>query len=677
MTQNILKLPVDSIIGIGNKYKNLLKKLNIETVQDLLYHFPFRYDDFSQKLKIKDLRLNENVTITGYLTKPKNIISFRGKKLTIANLIDESGEVVLIWFNQPYLEKTLKESKVYTVSGKVSTYKNKKCIYAPNIEEGLGKTSTGRLVPIYPEVNGISSKWLRDKIHKTLQNLEYKENELEILPLEIIEENNYPTLLEGVKKLHFPRDLKEAQEARKRFEFEEIFLELLKVEKRKKDWLKEKNGRKMDVHTHREKINSLIASLPFKLTNSQEKAIEEIFNDLQKDTPMNRILEGDVGSGKTIVCLIASYLSYLNNFKTLIMAPTELLANQHFQTFTNILKKFDSEIKIAIKSKSAKNADNKDFDILIGTHALIYSKTQIENLGLVIIDEQHRFGVEQRTMLINATKEDILPNLLTVSATPIPRSLALTIYGDLDVSIIETNPNKKRNVITKVIAESQREKLYNWVKTQNQQTFIVCPFINQSNKENFENIKAAENEFNQLKNILPPDKMKLIHGKINPKNRQQIISEFKEGKIKYLVSTPVIEVGIDVPDASIIIIESAERYGLASLHQLRGRVGRMGQKAYCFLVCQSNSNRSYQRLKALEKCQNGMELAEIDLKMRGQGDIFGVMQSGIKNFKIANIFDIELLKKCKLYAQKYVDKLDNYPYLLEKINESGVYVGQN
>lgn len=677
MTQNILKLPVDSIIGIGNKYKNLLKKLNIETVQDLLYHFPFRYDDFSQKLKIKDLRLNENVTITGYLTKPKNIISFRGKKLTIANLIDESGEVVLIWFNQPYLEKTLKESKVYTVSGKVSTYKNKKCIYAPNIEEGLGKTSTGRLVPIYPEVNGISSKWLRNKIHKTLQNLEYKENELEILPLEIIKENNYPTLLEGVKKLHFPRDLKEAQEARKRFEFEEIFLELLKVEKRKKDWLKEKNGRKMDVHTHREKINSLIASLPFKLTNSQEKAIEEIFNDLQKDTPMNRILEGDVGSGKTIVCLIASYLSYLNNFKTLIMAPTELLANQHFQTFTNILKKFDSEIKIAIKSKSAKNADNKDFDILIGTHALIYSKTQIENLGLVIIDEQHRFGVEQRTMLINATKEDILPNLLTVSATPIPRSLALTIYGDLDVSIIETNPNKKRNVITKVIAESQREKLYNWVKTQNQQTFIVCPFINQSNKENFENIKAAENEFNQLKNILPPDKMKLIHGKINPKNRQQIISEFKEGKIKYLVSTPVIEVGIDVPDASIIIIESAERYGLASLHQLRGRVGRMGQKAYCFLVCQSNSNRSYQRLKALEKCQNGMELAEIDLKMRGQGDIFGVMQSGIKNFKIANIFDIELLKKCKLYAQKYVDKLDNYPYLLEKINESGVYVGQN
>jgi len=360
------------------------------------------------------------------------------------------------------------------------------------------------------------------------------------------------------------------------------------------------------------------------------------------------------------------------------MAPTELLAQQHFETFNNFLTQtFDPNIKIIQKTNTRNTDLTQNFDIVVGTHALLYSNQSINKLCLVIIDEQHRFGVEQRTLLLNMSAENIVPNMLSMTATPIPRTLSLTIYGDLDISVLKPHTKEGRKVQTKVVQEKDREKLYQWIKSQHQQTFIVCPFISQSTSEDFENVKAAEKEFKDLQKILPADKMRLIHGKIKSKEKERAIGEFKAGQVNYLVSTPVVEVGIDIPDASIMVIESAERYGLASLHQLRGRVGRLGQQGYCFLVYTGSSQKSRERLKHMETCDDGMELAELDLKMRGQGDIFGTMQSGIKNFKVANIFDTELLESAKLEAQKYIGLLDSYPALKEKLEESGKYVGQN
>lgn len=681
MNTHFFKTPVRFLDKVGPKYEKLLEKLEIKTVGDLLYHFPFRYEDYSKKVLVGEAQVNEVVSITGFLGKVTNIVTPYGKRLTLATLIDTTGTISLIWFNQHYLKTVLKENKTYTVSGRVTLYKNKKCIFSPEFEEGEGGLATGRLVSVYPETAGISSKWLRSRnndIVKDFSGAGAVDKDLEFLPKEVLLENNYPELTEALTKIHFPQNLVDAEIAKTRFAFEEVFLELLKVEKRKQDWQKEKNGCKILVEPYRQKVDELTASLPFKLTPSQQSALDSIFTDLKSETPMNRLLEGDVGSGKTVVSLIASYLAYLNGYKTVLMAPTEILANQHFETFNNFLtQNFKPGIKI-IQKTNIKNTDlTQDFDIAIGTHALLYSNQSINKLGLVIIDEQHRFGVEQRTLLLNMSAENTVPNMLSMTATPIPRTLSLTIYGDLDISVLKPHTQEGRKVQTKVVQEPTREKLYQWIKGQNQQTFIVCPFISQSTNEDFENVKAAEKEFKDLQKILPADQMRLIHGKIKAKDKQTAIEEFRDGKIRYLVSTPVIEVGIDVPEASIIVIESAERYGLASLHQLRGRVGRLGQQGYCFLVYTGSSQKSRERLKHMETCDDGMELAELDLKIRGQGDIFGTMQSGIKNFKVASIFDTELLEKAKTQAQKYFVRLKEFPILMEKIEESGKFVGQN
>jgi len=677
MQGDVLNTPVRFLNKVGPKYEKLLEKLEIKTVGDLLYHIPFRYDDYSRKVKTKDAVVGEVVSVTGFLGKVTNIATPYGKRLTLSNIIDETGTLNLIWFNQHYLKTTLKENKTYTISGKVALYKNKKCIFSPEFEEGEGSLSTGRLVGIYTETAGISSKWLRSRNNDVINGTGATVF-TEFLPQEVLKKNNFSDIKIAFKNVHFPLNLSDAEKARQRFAFEELFLELLKVEKRKQEWKKEKNGRKILYEPNKKTMDALIQSLPFKLTQSQQRALDNIITDLQEESPMNRLLEGDVGSGKTIVALIASYLCYLNGYKTVLMAPTEILAAQHFDTFNKfITQKFDPNIKIIQKTFS-KNTDLKeDFDIAVGTHAFLYAGVAVSSLGLVIIDEQHRFGVEQRSQLLNMTAENIVPNLLSMTATPIPRTLSLTLYGDLDVSAIEMCTEEGRKVQTKVATEKQREKLYQWIGAQKQQTFIVCPFIEQSQNEDFENVKAAEKEFKELQKILPAAEMRLIHGRMKPKEKEAAIEEFRTGKVKFLVSTPVIEVGIDVPEASIIVIESAERYGLASLHQLRGRVGRRGQQGYCFLIYSGSSQNLSRRLKYMETVSDGRELAEIDLKMRGQGDIFGTMQSGVKNFKIASIYNTELLEKAKGEAEKYLAELEKYPLLLERIEQSGKFVGQN
>lgn len=682
MSSDPFKTPVRFLKKVGPKYEELLEKLQIKTVGDLMYHFPFRYEDYSNRVKASAAEVDDVVSITGLLGKVTNITTPYGKRLTLSSITDDTGSIKLVWFNQHYLKSKLKENKTYTVSGKISAYNNVKCFFSPEVEEGEGSVITGRLVAIYPETAGISSKWLRLRNYDILKQLNSEDKIqykiIEFLPQEILEQNSFPKITQALRNIHFPEELKDAETARSRFAFEEVFLELLKVEQRKQEWKKEKNGCKIFYKPYEKKIDELIKSLPFILTESQQKALENITKDLESEIPMNRLLEGDVGSGKTIVSLITAYLAHLNGFKTVFMAPTEILVKQHFDTFNNFLtQKLEKGIKIIQRTSGTKRSNAQDFDIAIGTHAFLFSDSPVEKLGLVIIDEQQRFGVEQRTMLLNMSEENSVPNMLSMTATPIPRTLSLTIYGDLDVSLLQPHTKTGRKVTTRVVKESARKKLYDWIKTQDQQTFIVCPFIQQSTSENFEEIKAAEKEFKDLQKILPPNQMKLIHGRMRTKDKESAIQAFRSGEIRYLISTPVIEVGIDVPDAAIIVVESAERYGLASLHQLRGRVGRTGQKGYCFLVNTGNSSRSRERLKYMETIFDGLELAEIDLKMRGQGDIFGTMQSGIVNFKTANVFDIKMLEKAKTEAQRHFPQLSNYPLLKEKIEEAGRFVGQN
>ena len=416
----VINSPVTAVPKIGPKYMNLLRNLDISTIEDLLYHFPFRYDDFSKIVLVKDLVEDDRVTVKGILGPIENIYTRGGKRLTKGKLLDHTGEASLIWFNQHYLKKSLKTGKEYKISGKVGTFNNKICFISPEIELDTGNTvNTGRLIPVYPETAGVRSKWLRGKIRFALDS----ETDLsEFLPKDIINEYNFRDVNESLKEIHFPDSIQEAENVRERFAFEELFIELLNVEKRKYEWSKKLESKKFE--SHEKEVKEFIKNLPFKLTKSQKNALDDIIFDLTKKNPMNRLLEGDVGTGKTVLAIISSYICYLNGFKTLYMAPTEILANQHLKTFKKFLKNTDARIEL--RTGSVK--ENGDWNILIGTHALLFNKEKYRDIGLVVIDEQHRFGVEQRGKIIDLIEDKKVPHLLTMTATPIPRTLALTLY---------------------------------------------------------------------------------------------------------------------------------------------------------------------------------------------------------------------------------------------------------
>jgi len=673
----MLKLsdPVAAIPKIGPKYKILLAKLGIFTIEDFLYHFPFRYDDFSEVKKIKDVQAGDLATIQGILGPVKNIYTRYRKRLTEAVVEDNSGSIKLIWFNSHYLKKTLKPGQKYNFSGKINKYGSKLSMIAPSYELTGEKTiNTGRLVPIYPETSGLSSKWIRTKVQEVFNKKLPLE---EFLPEEIIKIEHFPKFDQALHSFHFPDSLVGAEKAKKRFQLEEFFIELMKVEKRKQSWSEKLKANKItSTKKHQEKLEKLIEKLPYSLTQSQKEAVEDIFNDIDHENPMNRLLEGDVGTGKTIVAVMASYLAYLNGRNVLYMAPTEILAKQHYETYKNLLEPFGVEIT-QLTSATAKKPSKQPY-IIVGTHALLY-KEKYQNVGLIVIDEQHRFGVEQRAKLVEMNEGKETPHLLTMTATPIPRTLALTIYGDLEISQLMPIPEKHKVVSTKVIPEKNRDDTFAWIKKKGEQTFIVCPFIEESSHENLENVKAATAEFEKLqKGVFNDVEMGLLHGKLTSKQKREVVERFESGEIQVLVSTPVIEVGIDIPEAVVMVIESGDRYGLASLHQLRGRVGRGEKPGYCFVFVGSNNRTAYKRLKYLEEMNNGLALAEIDMEMRGHGDIYGVMQHGFKRFKVARLSDIETLEKAKKYAQEYFLKLDDHPLLLEKIYRvAGRYVGSN
>ena len=656
-------------LRLGQKYLKLLNKLEIYTIADLLYHIPFRYEDYSKIVTISEIEPNQAFTIKATVQNVENIYTRYRKRLTKAKVKDQSGELELIWFNSHYIKKALTIGEQYYFSGKSSYSKGKRNVIAPVFETVRNNSvNTARLVPVYKETRGISSKWIRSKINAVTTKLEKTYELRDPLPKKIKKDEDFLSLTEALSKIHFPKDMHDVELAKTRLAFDEMFIELLKVENRRDKWNFEYEGVKIDENVHRAKIERLIESLPFALTDTQKDALSSINDDLDSIHPMNRLLEGDVGSGKTIVAVVASYLAHLAGYKTLYMAPTEILAQQHYESYSKFLKDFDVDVKLVTGSKKAK-ISAKSNDIIIGTHAILYSKEEIQNVGLIVVDEQHRFGVEQRAKIVTMGTKDKKPNLLTMTATPIPRTLALTLYGDLDISVLDSVPNKDKKITTKVIPEDMRQKAYKWIKAKKEQAFIVCPFIEESSAESLENIKAAQKEYENLSTGIFSDlKVGLLHGKMKAKEKQQVMNDFKNKKYQVLVSTPVIEVGVDIPDATIMVIESAERYGLASLHQLRGRVGRGNKEGFCLLFMTSFSRPSYERLKNLERTDNGIELAELDMKTRGHGDVIGTMQHGFKQFKVANLNDTKTIEKAKKWAKKLYPNLHRYPELSKEVD---------
>ena len=678
-----LKTPIKKAGGIYNRYTGKLEKLGIVTFEDFLYYFPFRYDDNSIVSEINQIQQGERVTIKGNVIEIKNQYArrFTIQKATVA---DTTGKIEITWFNQPYLTRVIHQGDFISLSGKTVQKANKVLLQNPDYEildnDQKETIHTGRLVPIYPETRGVSSKWLRRQIYKLLQ--QHSQNIFEYLPSSILKENAFIEAKTAIEQIHFPSSTEFAQKARERLSFDELFFLQLAALKRKKEWREEKVAPVFDEKKHFQSIRDFIQHLPFELTFSQKAAVDSILSDLSKKTSMNRLLEGDVGSGKTVVAAIAMYLSFLSGYQSIFMAPTEILAQQHYKTISELLSPFGVKVGVATGSKKLMIGDRWQMDkklsaisnplsapdVLIGTHAVLSDKIKMDKLGLVVIDEQQRFGVQQRAII---RKKGDNPHLLTMTATPIPRTVALTIYGDLDVSFLTDMPKGRKIIKTWLAPPEKRTGAYNWIRQQimktESQAFIICPFIEES--ETMTTVRAATKEFEILKNEIFPDlKVGLLHGKLKAKEKNEILEKFKNGDFDILVATPVVEVGIDVPNATIIMIEAAERFGLSQLHQLRGRVGRGEKQSYCLLFTESENEQTGKRLKAMETIQNGPELAETDLKLRGSGDIYGTMQHGRKLLKIARFSDQELLEKAQKTAREIFDQLSNYPLLLEKMN---------
>ncbi len=692
-----LDTPLRHISGIGFLQGQRLAQLNLITVFDLLNHFPFRYDDFSEIVAINEAQLNTKVTLKGEIWSIKNIFTRYGKKLTQAIFNDGTNSINLTWFNSTYLTKSIKTGDRLQISGKLTKYNSKLSIIMP-VWERIPDVSTystprvynekslhtGRLVPVYPETDGISSKWLRTKISQILPKVESFIKD----PLPEIIKEQMLNLNDAYKKIHFPQSYKEVEEAGERLSFDEMFIIHLKTLKIKSEWASKPVVKKFSIFNFQ--FSKLLDSLPFKLTQAQIKVTGEIMSDLEKTQPMNRLVQGEVGSGKTVVAGIISFIAYLNGFKTLYMAPTEILAFQHYETFQKLLNPFGIEVGIytgskkftqgkgaSIKNQGKTKTQNNPYhlilntnpDIIIGTHALISDKLITEDVGLIIIDEQQRFGVGQRSILRSRAK---VPHFLTMTATPIPRTIALTLYGDLDLSIIDELPKGRIPVKTHVVPLKKRKDAYGFIQKralEGEQIYLITPFIEIS--ETMATVKAATVEYENLKKVFPKLKLGLLHGRLKSKEKEKVLNDFKGKNLDILVSTSVVEVGVDIPNATIMVIEGAERFGLAQLHQLRGRVGRGSKQSYCLLFPSTEESGIISRLKNLERISDGLKLSEIDLKIRGSGEIFGKAQSGRFDLKIASFNDQELIEKTRLAAQKILREdptLAKYPALKVKLS---------
>lgn len=688
---SILDAQIQNLKYFGPIAVKKLEKLKIKTVRDLLYHFPNRYEDYRELTPISLLRPNTQTTITGKILSVKTVRIFRKRMVLTEALVGNENEAVkAVWFNQPYLANQVKEGRLINLSGKVIL--NKRGLYISNpiyeiINYGENQKNknellhTGRVIPIYPETFGFTSRWFRLGIKPVLK---IAHQIPDILPAEIRKKYDLFDIGYAMNQIHFPENLEKANAGRRRFAFEELFiLQLFMGAERLK--LTKKNA--YALRFNEELTRKFISGLPFALTNDQKKAAWQIIQDLIKNKPMNRLLQGDVGSGKTIVAVIAAYLAVLNGYQVAFMAPTEILSRQHFEKISKIIENFSGfgrKIQTGIltsqesmtnekkvkKSEFLKKIAEGEIQIVIGTHSLIQKNVKFKNLALLIIDEQHRFGVNQRAAL---TQNAITPHLLSMTATPIPRTLGLTLWSDLDLSFIKEMPRGRKNIITKIVSPSKRDVSYEFIKDEikkGRQAFVICPLIEESEKLG---VKAAKKEYERLKNeVFSELKVGLLHGRLKPGEKEKTMADFLNKDVDVLVATSVVEVGIDVPNATIMMIEGAERFGLASLYQFRGRVGRGEHQSYCFLLTDSNSVKTVERLKTVESAKNGFELAERDLEMRGPGDFIGGRQSGLPDLVVASLTDSKLVEETREAARDLLRRdphMMQYPLLLKRLEE--------
>lgn len=657
---------IEKINNIGTQRANKLHKLNIYTVIDIIEYFPRDYIDRSNVLNIKDLIVDKENTFIASVATIYESIRINDKIITNILLKDLTGTITAVWYKQPYLKNYFSKGCEYLFTGKVTKKFNKLEIIAPeyeNINNGE-LLSGGRIVPIYASTYKLSQKMLRQLIKNVIDNV-YNLCE-EFIPAYITKKYKLLDRKSAIQNIHFPIDEEKFFEARYRLVFEEFFLLQLGLKHIKILTAQNKNGL---LITKFDGEQELINSLPFQLTNAQHKALEEIKQNLSNGNIMNRLIQGDVGSGKTIIALIIAFIVAQNGYQTAMMVPTEVLAKQHYENFNKYLSY--SGIKIVLltgstakkqKSIIIEDIQNNTAQIVIGTHALIQENIVFKNLGLVITDEQHRFGVHQRVKL---SEKGINPHTLVMTATPIPRTLALILYGDLDITIIDELPPNRQKIDTFAVNSSYYNRIYEFIKkeiAEGRQVYIICPMVEED--EEHQDLKSVKEYTQKLKeNIFSDYSVEYIHGKMKPREKQEIMDNFMNGYINILVATTVIEVGIDVPNATMIVIENAERFGLAQLHQLRGRVGRGSYKSYCILVTDSKNKLTSERMKTMSRSNDGFELSTVDLQLRGAGDFFGTRQHGLPEMKIANLYrDMDILK----IAQEATNEILEGDFKLEK-----------
>jgi ATP-dependent DNA helicase RecG len=672
---------LSDIRGIQTRFLPKLKKLGIETVKDLLLYIPIRYEDFSKIYTIEDLIPNQEATITAEVLSIQSRNTWkRNLYLVEAELQDHTGTIRATWFNQPYIKNILAPGRRANFAGKITESKKTGEINLSNptyelVNEHMNHETrhTGRIIPIYKETKGLTSKGIRFLIQPALKE---KIDIPDIIPDSIRETLELPDIQTAIQAVHFPNTIEDALSAKRRFAFEDLFLlQIITLKERMKIAAKKAHSIQADISF----IKSLLETLPFELTESQKRSLWEIIKDIERGFPMNRLLEGDVGSGKTVIAGISALTVSQSGFQSALMAPTEILAQQHYRTLTKLFKdhevnillftgsearmRYDSDLEsVLTKSEAKKAIENGSASIIIGTHALIQKGITFKHLALVIIDEQHRFGVEQRATL--EREKTFAPHFLSMTATPIPRTLSLTLFGDLDISLITELPKNRKPIITKAIPDTERATAYNQIRAEikkGRQAFVICPRIKpketegplSAREEQMLSVKTVTEEYEKLsKHIFKEFVVGMVHGKLTPKEKESVMKSFAKNEIQILIATSVVEVGVDIPNATIMMIEGADRFGLAQLHQFRGRVGRAEHQSYCFLFSQGNSDTTKGRLKAIVEAKNGFELAEYDLRLRGPGEFLGTSQTGMPDIAMKAIQNPDLVKEARTLARE-------------------------
>lgn len=648
--------PVSMLKGIGEQRERKLQKLGISTIEDLLTHYPREYKDRSEIIKIADLPMDEPSTFLAQV-KEEGQNSRHGRLVyTRMKVYDETGSVGVLWYNQPYMKNSLKMGEWYLFSGKLQKKYGRKEILSPEVERIGENFAGGRIIPVYPASEGISQKMLRNLMEEAL--FQMSGGMREELPLWLRKEYKLAERNFAIENIHFPKTEQGFYDARRRLVFEELFI-LQAALFQLKNTL-EDSGEGI-ILKKKKALQEGEALLPFALTGAQKRVLKEIEKDMTSGKIMNRLVQGDVGSGKTAVAIITAYWAIKNGYQATIMAPTEVLANQHFESFRKIFEPAGIKVVLltgSLKAKEKREAlemvKNGEAQMIVGTHAVIQKGVEYHNLGLAITDEQHRFGVRQRSTL--AEKGENV-HTLVMTATPIPRTLALILYGDLDISIIDELPPGRQKIDTSAVDSRYHQRIYTFIQKhvkEGRQAYVICPMIEESEKLE---VQSVLNYTEELVKELPDCRVACVHGKMKAKEKQEIMDGFAAGEIDVLVSTTVIEVGINVPNATIMLIENAERFGLAQLHQLRGRVGRGSEKSYCILVSDTKTKIAKERMKTMTESEDGFVISEKDLKLRGPGEFFGIRQHGLPELKIADLYkDMAILKEAQNAATELLKK---------------------